>query len=74
MRKLVQGKEVAGPVVHPSSLASDLASASEAAFVDIPGAASAGSFVVASAGGPGVAFVDTSEAVHAGIPEATGGH
>ena len=60
--------------MHPNSSASDLASPSEVAFVDIPGVASAGSFVGVSAGMSGVAFADTSEVVYADILVATGGH
>jgi len=50
---LAQGKEVVVPTVHPSSLALDLASASEAI--------SMGSFEVASGDSSGMTFADTPE-------------
>lgn len=70
----VQGKEVEVLAMYPNSLASDLASAFEAASVDMPGVVSAGSFVAEFAGAPGVAFVDTFEVEHAGTLAVTGGN
>ena len=70
----VQGKEVEVPAVHSNSSVSDLASASEAASVDMAEAGSAGSFAAGSAGAPGVAFVDTSEVANAGILAVAGEH
>ena len=66
MTNPVQDKEVGVPVVHPSSLAWDLASAHEAASVGIRGAVSAGSFVAASVGAPDVASADTPDAAYVG--------
>ena len=70
----IQGKEVEVPAVYSNSWASDPASASEAASVDMPGAVTAGQFVAGYAGASGVAFVDVSEMAYAGILAATGGH
>ena len=59
-------------MVGPSSLASGLASAFEAASVGVPGGVSADSFGAASGGAPGVALMDTSEAACVGIRAVAG--
>ena len=56
----------------PSSLASDLAFAFEAASVGVPEGVSADSFGAASGGAPGVALMDTSEAACVGIRAVAG--